>query len=118
MKIIGTYLFLIAALITGQFQTSKAVTSKSDHPTASTYSIIRFDPRIHFMFDRNSKSIRRTLSIFQLLNLYAKTTGMVCANGIKAVKKSDKPGFTKERNIAITNKIRPENEIIFFALMN
>jgi len=43
---------------------------------------------------------------------------MVCANGIKAVKKSDKPGFTKERNIAITNKIRPENEIIFFAFMN
>ena len=58
-------------------------------------------------------SISRTLSIFQLLNLYAKTTGIVCANGIKAVKKSDKPGFTKETNIAITNKIRPENEIIF-----
>ena len=43
--------------------------------------------------------------------------GMVCANGIKAVKKSEKPGFTKEKNMAITNKTRPENEIIFFTLM-
>jgi hypothetical protein len=43
--------------------------------------------------------------------------GMVCATGIKAVKNSDKPGFTKERNMAITNKTRPENEIILFALM-
>jgi hypothetical protein len=43
--------------------------------------------------------------------------GRVCANGIKAVKNSDKPGLTKERNMAITNKIRPEDEIIFFTLM-
>jgi len=43
--------------------------------------------------------------------------GMVCDNGIKAVKKSEKPGFTKEKNMAITNKTRPENEIIFFTLM-
>ena len=43
--------------------------------------------------------------------------GMVCANGINAVNKSDKPGFTKERNMAIINKTIPKNEIIFFALM-
>ena len=42
---------------------------------------------------------------------------MVCANGIKAVKKSEKPGFTKETNMAITNITRPANEIIFFILM-
>ena len=42
---------------------------------------------------------------------------MVCDNGIKAVKKSEKPGFTKEKNMAITNKAMPENETIIFALL-
>ena len=42
---------------------------------------------------------------------------MVCANGIKAVKKSEKLGFLKENNMANTNKTRLKNEIIFFALM-
>ena len=42
--------------------------------------------------------------------------GMECATGITAVKNSDKPGFTKDMNMAITNKTRPENEIILFAL--
>ena len=43
--------------------------------------------------------------------------GTVCDNGIKAVKKSEKPGFAKEKNMAMTNKTRPENEISFFTLI-
>ena len=41
---------------------------------------------------------------------------MVCANGIKAVKNSDKPGFTKERNMATTNKAMPDTATTIFAL--
>lgn len=43
---------------------------------------------------------------------------MVCVNGIKAVKNSDRLELTKERNIAITNKTRLKNEIIFLDTRN
>ncbi len=56
METIGTYLLFIAACIIGKVQNSEALNIKPDNARDSNFSIIRFDPRIHFMFDQASKN--------------------------------------------------------------
>ena len=53
METIAAYLFFVTTIIMGEPQNYGACNDKA---IDSTYSIIRFDPRIHFMFDRNSKN--------------------------------------------------------------